>query len=72
MHWRGFHRLTFSGFHTGVMTFVIQRDDGQSDSLTSQVFDSYDAAYIELERYYADFCCSDDERVEYNIVSFQG
>ena len=64
--------MTFSGFHTGVMTFVIKRDDGQSDSLTSQVFDSYDAAYIELERYYADFCCSDDERVEYNIVAAQG
>ena len=53
------------------MSFRIQRDDGQSDSLTSLVFDSYDAAYVELERYYADFCCSDDERVEYNIVAIQ-
>ena len=54
------------------MTFVIQRDDGPSDSLPSQVFDSYDAAYIELERYYADFCSADDERVEYSIVASQG
>ena len=54
------------------MSFRIQRDDGHADSLTSRIFDSYDAAYIELERYYADFCCSDDERVEYNIVAAQG
>ena len=51
-----------------MMSFRIQRDDGQADALTSQIFDSYDAAYVELERYYADFCCSDDERVEYSIV----
>ena len=50
------------------MSFRIQRDDGQADSLTRQVFDSYDAAYVELERYYADFCCSDDERTEYTII----
>ena len=50
------------------MSYRIQRDDGQADSLTRRVFDSYDAAYVELERYYADFCCSDDERVEYVIV----
>ena len=55
-----------------VMSFRIQRDDGHADLLTSRIFDSYDAAYIELERYYADFCCSDDERVEYNIVAAQG
>ena len=53
------------------MSFRIKRDDGQSDSLTSQTFDSYDAAYVELERYYADFCCSDDERVEYNIAELK-
>ena len=53
------------------MPFRIQRDDGQADSLTRQVFDSYDAAYMELERYYADFCCSDDERVEYVILNIQ-
>jgi hypothetical protein len=31
------------------------------------VFDSYDAAYAVLERYYADICCSDD-REYYRIV----
>ena len=50
------------------MPFVLQRDDNQRDRLTTQVFDHYDAAYDELERYYRDFCCSDDERVEYTIV----
>ncbi|QNJ16454.1 hypothetical protein SynA1840_00907 [Synechococcus sp. A18-40] len=25
-------------------------------------------AYEQLERYYGDFCCSDDDRVEYIIV----
>ncbi|WP_392350520.1 hypothetical protein [Parasynechococcus sp.] len=54
------------------MTFVIQRDDGMSDRLTAQSFLSYDAAYEELERYYRDFCCSDDERVEYVIVELNG
>ena len=36
--------------------------------MTRQRFDSYDSAYDELERYYGDFCCSDDDRVEYTIV----
>jgi hypothetical protein len=30
------------------------------------MFASYDEAYIVLERYYADFCCS-DERESYRI-----
>ena len=50
------------------MPFVLQRDDGQSDRMTRQMFDHYDAAYDDLERYYRDFCCSDDERVEYQII----
>ena len=44
------------------------RSDQSEDGLTRQRFDSYDAAYDELERYYGDFCCSDDDRVEYSIV----
>ena len=44
------------------------RSDQSEDGLTRQRFDSYDAAYDELERYYGDFCCSDDDRVEYTIV----
>ena len=46
----------------------ILRSDKAEDNLTRQRFDSYDAAYDELERYYGDFCCSDDDRVEYTIV----
>jgi hypothetical protein len=33
------------------------------------VFDSYDAAYAVVERYYADICCSDD-REYYRIEVF--
>ena len=46
----------------------IVRSDRTEDHLTRQRFDSYDAAYDELERYYGDFCCSDDDRVEYSII----
>ena len=45
----------------------ITRADGQSDALTRQLYDSYDAAYDALELYYRDFCCSDDDRVDYSI-----
>ena len=47
--------------------YRIFRDYGLSDDITGQVFDSYDAAYAVLERYYADICCSDD-REYYRIV----
>ena len=46
---------------------MIRRDDGISDGIAGKVFDSYDAAYAVLERYYADVCCSDD-REYYRIV----
>jgi hypothetical protein len=46
----------------------IIRSDGQKDSLTRQSFSSYDMAYEQLERYYGDLCCSDDDRVDYVIV----
>ena len=40
---------------------LIRRDDGNSDGLDGgQVFDSYDADYAVVERYYADVCWSDD------------
>ena len=45
----------------------IVRSDGGSDQLTKQEFHSYDAAYDELENYYGDFCCSDDDRIDYTI-----
>ncbi len=47
--------------------YRIQRDDGVSDGIAGQLFESYDAAYAVLERYYADLCCS-DEREYYRIV----
>ena len=47
----------------------IVRSDQSEDQLTRQRFDSYNAAYDELQRYYGGFCCSDDDRVEYTIVS---
>lgn len=37
------------------------------DPIAGQDFESYDAAYDVLERYYADLCCS-DERSYYRIV----
>ena len=43
------------------------RDDGVEDDLTRRCFSTYDEAYDELERFYADLCCSDD-RVEYSIM----
>ena len=46
---------------------MIRRDDGISDGIAGTVFDSYDAAYAVLERYYAEVCCSDD-REYYRIV----
>ena len=46
--------------------YRIVRDDGSSDVIAGQVFDSYDAAHGVLERYYADLCCS-DEREYYQI-----
>ena len=48
-------------------SYLIRRDDGISDGIAGQVFDSYDAAYGVVERYYADMCCSDD-REYYRIV----
>ena len=47
----------------------IIRSDGSSDQLTRQQFSSYDAAYDALEKYYGDFCCSDDDRIEYTITA---
>ena len=41
-------------------SYLIRRDDGISDDIAGEVFDSYDAAYAVVERYYADICCSDD------------
>ena len=50
-------------------TFALIRADGVEDQLTRRRFNSYDEAYDVLESYYGDFCCSDDERIDYNITS---
>ena len=49
-------------------THCIVRSDGESDALTRQSYSSYDMAYEQLERYYGDLCCSDDDRIDYSIV----
>ncbi|MEB3158223.1 MAG: hypothetical protein VKK03_02040 [Synechococcus sp.] len=49
-----------------VASHRIIRDDGVEDGITRLRFASYDEAYDELERFYADLCCS-DERIEYLI-----
>ena len=51
-------------------SYLIRRDDGISDDIAGQVFDSYDAAYAVVERYYADICCSDDR--EYYRIEVLG
>jgi hypothetical protein len=48
--------------------YRIRRDDGVSDAITRRLYASYDEAHLELERYYADLCCSDD-REYYRIES---
>ena len=45
----------------------VVRDDGLEDALTRRRFGHYNEAYDELERFYADVCCS-DERIEYTII----
>ncbi len=51
-------------------SYLIRRDDGISDDIAGEVFDSYDAAYAVVERYYADICCSDDR--EYYRIEVLG
>ena len=51
-------------------SYLIRRDDGISDGIAGQVFDSYDAAYAVVERYYADMCCLDDR--EYSRIVDDG
>lgn len=51
--------------------YRIVRDDGISDGIAGQAFDSYDAAHVVLERYYGDLCCS-DEREYYRIEELSG
>ena len=53
------------------MRYLIIRDDGEEDDITSQSFENYDDAYELLEEIYGDTCCSDadyEDRPYYEIV----
>ncbi|MEY4352190.1 MAG: hypothetical protein RLZZ609_431 [Cyanobacteriota bacterium] len=52
-------------------TFTIMRDDGIDDGIAGRSFTSFDEAYIVLESYYADTCCSDEQET-YRIVEVAG
>jgi hypothetical protein len=54
-----------------VSSYRISRDDGLSDSIAGRCYATYDEAHAELERYYADLCCS-DEREYYRIEEEPG
>lgn len=60
-------RLSAKKLNSNAPLYRIVRDDLQVDSITKLQFSRYDDAYDELERFYADLCCS-DERIEYSIV----
>ena len=49
------------------ITYTITRDDGRQDGIAGRSFNSFDEAYILLESYYADTCCSDESET-YRIV----
>ena len=56
---RGITPITTPRNSPGVAQFSMSEVAQFSVSL-DKVFDSYDAAYEVVERYYADMCCSDD------------
>ncbi|MFM9047815.1 MAG: hypothetical protein ACKOPT_04810 [Cyanobium sp.] len=49
------------------ITYTITRDDGLQDDIAGRSFASFDEAYVVVESYYADTCCSDDSET-YRIV----
>ena len=53
------------------MRYLITRQDGEQDDITSLSFDNYDDAYELLEEIYGDMCCSDadyEDRPYYEII----
>ena len=53
------------------MRYLITRQDGEEDDISSQSFDNYDDAYKLLEEIYGDMCCSDadyEDRPYYEII----
>tara|TARA_B100000945_G_scaffold141648_1_gene113507 strand:- start:345 stop:518 length:174 start_codon:yes stop_codon:yes gene_type:complete len=56
------------------MIYKIIRYDKESDDITVQSFQTYDAAYDLLEEIYSDVCCSDSDygdRPYYEIVEVE-
>ncbi len=56
------------------MKYLITRDDGEEDNITSQIFDNYDDAYDLLEEIYGDMCCSDadyEDRPYYEVIELK-
>ena len=56
------------------MKYIITRNDGNEDKITSQSFENYDDAYELLEKVYGDICCSDadyGDRPYYEIVELK-
>ena len=56
------------------MKYIITRNDGVEDDITSQSFDNYDEAYELLEEVYGDICCSDadyEDRPYYEIIELE-
>tara|TARA_B100000700_G_C14921745_1_gene797394 strand:+ start:683 stop:853 length:171 start_codon:yes stop_codon:yes gene_type:complete len=52
------------------MKYIITRQDGEKDEITTRIFTNYEAAYDLLEELYDDLCCSDadyDDRPYYEI-----
>ena len=47
------------------MKFKIIRLDGKQDRLTTNIYDSYDEAYLTLEKLLGGLCCSD---VDYEVL----
>tara|TARA_B100001029_G_C14817901_1_gene315977 strand:- start:193 stop:381 length:189 start_codon:yes stop_codon:yes gene_type:complete len=53
------------------MQFKIKRLDGESDEVTTQLFQNYNEAYDLLANIYEDVCCSDADyfdRPYYEII----
>ena len=56
------------------MKYKIERIDGKSDDITSQVFNNYDDAYDLLANIYKDLCCSDadyNDQPYYEIIEIK-
>ena len=56
------------------MSYQIRRIDGDTDEITTQLFENYNEAYDLLANIYEDLCCSDadyDDRPYYEIMEIK-